>query len=66
MYGVIVSSPLISAVIDSVLEDVEAWQSPVRQSPSIPIVYLDVMHVKIRENRHVKPCGVYVALGTAA
>jgi len=62
MYGVTVSPSLISAVTDSVLEDVEAWQSRPLE-PVYPIVYLDALHIKIRENRHVKPCAVYVALG---
>jgi putative transposase len=61
-YGVKVSPSLISAVTDSVKADVEAWQSrPL--DPVYPIVYLDALHIKIRDNRHVQPCAVYVALG---
>jgi transposase-like protein len=62
MYGVNVSPSLISAVTDSVMEDVAAWQS--RPLDVVyPIVYLDALHIKVRENRHVQPCAVYVALG---
>jgi putative transposase len=62
MYGVTVSPSLISAVTDSVMADVEAWQS--RPLDRVyPIVYLDALHIKIRQNRHVQPCAVYVALG---
>lgn len=62
MYGVNVSPSLISAVTDSVMADVEAWQS--RPLDAVyPIVYLDALHIKMRENRHVQPCAVYVALG---
>jgi putative transposase len=61
LYGVEVSPSLISAVTDAVLEDVEAWQSrPL--DPVYPILYLDAIHIKMREGRHVQPCAVYVAL----
>ena len=62
MYGVTVSPSLISAVTDSVMADVEAWQSRPLESV-YPIVYLDALHLKIRENRQVQMCAVYVALG---
>ena len=62
IYGVDVSPSLVSAVTDSVMADVEAWQS--RPLDAVyPIVYLDALHLKIRENRHVQPCAVYLALG---
>jgi putative transposase len=61
MYGVTVSPSLISAVTDEVMADVEAWQS--RPLNAVyPIVYLDALHIKVRDNRHVQPCAVYVAL----
>ncbi len=61
IYGVNVSPSLISAVTDSVMADVEAWQSrPL--DPVYPIVYLDALHIKVRNNRQVQPCAVYVAL----
>lgn len=62
MYGVSVSPSLISAVTESVMEDVTAWQS--RPLNAVyPIVYLDALHIKIRENRHVQMSAVYVAVG---
>lgn len=62
LYGVNVSPTLISAVTDSVLEDVKAWQSrPLERF--YPIVYLDALHLKIRQERHVQTRAVYVALG---
>jgi putative transposase len=61
IYGVEVSPSLISAVTDSVLEDVKAWQS--RPLDAIyPIVYLDAIHVKMRSAGHVQNTAVYVAL----
>jgi putative transposase len=61
IYGVEVSPSLISAVTDSVLEDVKAWQS--RPLDAVyPIVYLDAIHVKMRSSGHVQNTAVYVAL----
>ena len=61
IYGVEVSPSLISAVTDSVLEDVKAWQSrPL--DPVYPVVYLDAIHVKMRSAGHVQNTAVYVAL----
>jgi putative transposase len=61
LYGVEVSPSLISAVTDAVLEEVEAWQSRPLEA-FYPIVYLDAIHLKMRQNRHVQTCAVYVAL----
>lgn len=61
IYGVDVSPSLISAVTDSVLEDVKAWQS--RPLDAVyPVVYLDAIHVKMRSSGHVQSTAVYVAL----
>ena len=61
LYKVPVSASLISAVTDAVLEDVQAWQSrPLERF--YPIVYLDAIHLKIRQDRHVQSRAVYVAL----
>lgn len=61
IYGVEVSPSLISAVTDSVLEEVKAWQS--RPLDAVyPIVYLDAIHVKMRSSGHVQNTAVYVAL----
>jgi putative transposase len=65
LYGVEVSPSLISVVTDAVLEDVEAWQTrPL--DPFYPIVYLDALHLKLRVDRHVQTCAVYVALALNA
>ena len=62
LYGVEVSPSLISAVTDSVLGDVKAWQS--RPLDSVyPIVYLDAIHLKLRSSGHVQNQAVYLALG---
>jgi transposase-like protein len=62
MYGVDVSATLISKVTDAVLEQVIEWQS--RPLDAVyPIVYLDCIVVKIRQDKQVINKAVYLALG---
>jgi len=62
LYGVEVSPDLISTVTDSVLEEVRAWQN--RPLDAVyPIVFLDALRVKVRDNGHVINKAVYLALG---
>jgi putative transposase len=62
LYGTEVSPQLISAVTDAVLEDVKAWQArPL--DPLYPIVYLDALHIKLKQSGHVQTSAVYIALG---
>lgn len=65
LYGVKVSPALISAVTDSVMEDVRAWQSRPLDA-FYPVLYLDAIHLKIRTSGHVQSCAVYVALAINA
>ncbi len=52
MYGAEISPTLISRVTNSVLERVIEWQSRPLE-PVYPIVYLDCIVVKVRENNKV-------------
>lgn len=62
LYDVKVSASLISRVTDAVIDDVIAWQS--RPIDAIyPIVYMDCIRVKIRQDKHVINKAVYLALG---
>lgn len=62
LYDVKVSASLILRVTDAVIDDVVAWQSrPV--DPMYPIVYLDCIRVKIRQDKRVINKAVYLALG---
>ena len=62
MYGTEVSPTLISSVTDAVIEDARAWQS--RPLDTLyPIVYLDCIHVKIRDSGVVRAKAVYLAIG---
>ena len=61
MYGTEVSPSLISSATDAVADEVKAWQA--RPLDSIyPIVYLDCIHVKVREGA-VRVKAVYLAIG---
>jgi len=61
-YGARVSPDLISEVTDAVLEEVKAWQ--VRPLEKLyPIVFLDALRVKIRDEGTVLSKAVYMALG---
>ena len=63
MYGAEVSPTLISSVTDAVNDEVKAWQArPL--DPIYPIVYLDCIHVKVREGA-VRVKAVYLAIGVA-
>ena len=62
MYGADVSAILISKVTDAVIEQVVEWQS--RPLDAIyPIVYLDCIVVKIRQDKQVINKAIYLALG---
>jgi putative transposase len=64
MYGVEVSPALISSVTDAVHDEVKAWQS--RPLDALyPILYLDCIHVKVRDGGAVKTKAVYAALGVS-
>src|SRR3954452_6524625 len=62
MYHADVSPTLISNVTEAVIEEVRAWQA--RPLDAVyPIVYLDALMVKMRDNGVVENRAVYVALG---
>jgi putative transposase len=61
-YGTRVSPDLISEVTDAVLEEVRSWQMrPLEKM--YPIVFLDALRVKIRDEGTVMNKAVYMALG---
>lgn len=62
MYGAEVSPTLISSVTDAVMDEVKAWQS--RPLDALyPIVYMDCIHVKVRDNGAVRVKALYLAIG---
>lgn len=62
MYGVEVSPGLISEVTDSIQEEVKAWQDRPLEA-LYPIVYLDAMMVKMRQDGKVDNRAVFTAIG---
>ena len=62
MYGADVSAALISKVTDRVLDTVTEWQSRTLDAV-YPIVYLDCIVLKIRQNNRVINKSMYLALG---
>jgi putative transposase len=62
IYGVEVGRELISKVTDAVMDDARAWaQRPLEDV--YPVVFLDAMVLKIRENGSVQRRACYLALG---
>jgi putative transposase len=62
LYGADASPSLISKVTDAVIDEVIEWQSrPL--DPIYPIVYLDCIVLKIRQDKQVINKAVYLALG---
>ena len=62
LYGVDVSATLISNVTNEVMDEVKNWQS--RPLDKIyPIVYLDALVIKVREDKRVINKAFYLALG---
>ncbi len=62
MYHVEVSPSLISSVTDEVIDEVKRWQN--RQLDEVyPILYLDAIQFKVRDNGHVRNKAIYLAIG---
>jgi putative transposase len=65
LYGVEVSPDLVSAVTDAVLDEVAEWQNrPIEAL--YPLVFLDALRIKVRDEGTVRNKAVYVALGVRA
>ncbi len=62
MYDADISAALISKVTDAVIDQVVEWQSRPLE-PVYPIVYLDCIVVKIRQDKQVINKSIYLALG---
>jgi len=62
LYGADISASLVSKVTDAVIEKVVEWQS--RPLDAVyPIVYLDCIVLKIRQDKQVINKAIYLALG---
>jgi putative transposase len=65
IYGLEVSPDLVSAITDAVLEEVTEWQNRPLEA-LYPLVFLDAIRVKVRDEGTVRNKAVYVALGVRA
>ncbi len=62
LYGVEVSPTFVSNITEAVMDEVRQWQS--RPLDAVyPIVYVDCLVVKVRENQRVINKALYLALG---
>jgi putative transposase len=62
IYGVEVSPDMISTVTDAVIDEVRTWQSrPL--DPIYPILYLDALQVKVKDQGRVSNKAIYLAVG---
>jgi putative transposase len=62
LYGIDVSPALISAVTSAVMEEVAEWQGRPLDA-CYPLVFLDAIRVKIRDEGFVRNKAVHIALG---
>ena len=62
LYGIEVSPDLVSAVTDSVIDEVAAWQARPLEA-TYAIVFFDALRVKIRDEGLVRNKAVYLAIG---
>jgi putative transposase len=62
LYGVEVSPTFISNVTDEVMDEVRQWQNRPLEA-LYPILYVDCLVVKVRENQRVINKAVYLVLG---
>src|SRR5690349_9200973 len=65
LYGIEVSPDLVSAVTDAVLDEIAAWQARPLE-PVYPLVFLDALRVKVRDEGSVRNKAVHIALGVRA
>jgi putative transposase len=62
LYGLTVSPATLSAITDSVIEEVKTWQSCPLESV-YPFVWMDAIHFKVKEDGAIKTKAVYCLLG---
>src|SRR4051794_1913508 len=62
IYGIDISPDLVSAVTDAVLDEITEWQNRPLEA-LYPLVFLDAIRIKVRDEGTVRNKAVYVALG---
>lgn len=65
IYGCDVSHDLISTITDEIMDEVQTWQQ--RPLDAVyPIVFMDALVVKVKENGHIRNKSLYIAIGINA
>ena len=64
LYGLTVSPATLSAITDSVIEEVKSWQNRPLESV-YPFMWLDAIHYKVKEDGAIKSKAVYCLLGAS-
>lgn len=62
LYGLVVSPSSLSSITDRVIEDVRTWQNRTLESV-YPIVWLDAIHYKVRDQGAIRTKAVYCIIG---
>ncbi|HEY8893609.1 MAG TPA: IS256 family transposase [Niastella sp.] len=62
LYGLLVSPATLSSITNRVLEDVKSWQGRALESV-YPLVWLDAIHYKVKEDGSIKTKAVYCVIG---
>ncbi len=62
IYGIEISTGTLSAVTDKIIHTVKQWQARPLEAV-YPIVWMDAIHYKIRENGKVQSKAIYTILG---
>jgi transposase-like protein len=62
LYGVDISPSMISKITDKVMDTVTAWQNRALD-PIYPIVYMDAIHFKVRDEHRIVNKAAYICMG---
>lgn len=61
IYGIELSSEMVSRITDSLLPEIKEWQTRALE-PIYPFVFMDAIHYKVREDGQIKSKAAYVVL----
>ena len=62
IYGIEMSAEMVSKITDKILPEIKEWQN--RPLKAIyPIIFMDAIHYKVREDGQIKSKAAYVVLG---
>ena len=62
IYGLAISDATLTAITDRIIPQIKDWQNRVLESV-YPVVWMDAMHYKVRENGKVMAKAIYSVLG---